>query len=301
MSGLRGKDKIFIVDENNNKDFRDDSIRPFQKLDWRTIDNLIKCKYNIYDGKKMIIDSTWVNIGFTRGDKLLFFVSHHLISTFSINQDKFQVAVFDDQSKFAYDDPMIALINENGIKKDSLLKSEIFVEGEYLKLGGNYYLFDDISNDGSIVTLVKEDNVSDKIGTQIGFIAPEFKSHTTEGDTVELKKHKGSYLLLANVSACYSKISSYKCYKDLTEAYSTRIKFLGIDNSPNFLQQNIKELNLKGQFIIAEDNNSSIQKSYRPDYCSRTCFLINPDGRIIDKFEIFDWEQAMSKHFNLEK
>jgi hypothetical protein len=34
--------------------------------------------------------------------------------------------------------------------------------------------------------------------------------------------------------------------------------------------------------------------SYRPEFCSRTCFLINPDGRIIDRFEIFDWKSHIA-------
>ena len=57
------------------------------------------------------------------------------------------------------------------------------------------------------------------------------------------------------------------------------------------------DFKLKGQFIIAEDNNTLIQKNYRPDYCSRICFLINPTGRIVTKFEISDWEKSLPDFF----
>ena len=103
--------------------------------------------------------------------------------------------------------------------------------------------------------------------------------------------------MLINVTACWSPISSYEYYKELTKVYSQKIETIGIDNSPNILQRNIKDLNLTGKFTIA-DNNQLIKMHYREDYCSRTCFLINPKGRIIDKFEIRDWEKALVKHFN---
>jgi len=77
VSGRRGKDKVFIVDDNNNKDFRDDSIRLYQKIDWRTISKLIKCKYKIYNGKEIVEDSSWINVGtFKDNDDDLLFLYH---------------------------------------------------------------------------------------------------------------------------------------------------------------------------------------------------------------------------------
>jgi peroxiredoxin len=296
MSGKQGNENVFIVDENNNKDFRDDSVRFYYKMDWHTTDQLIKCKYKIFDGEKVNIDSTWINIGELRG-RLWFFVSHHLVSTFSVDNQKYQVGLVDDQSNFCFDEPILALISENGVMKDSLLKSELLNKGEYLKLGDSYFKFEDISNDGKLITLVKERDVSNKIGTQVGFIAPSFKSQTISGDSISSSDYKGKYLLLVNITACWSPVMSYKYFKELTEKYASKLDIIGIDNSPSFLEQNIKDLNLTGTFIIAEIN-PSIQNNYREDFCSRTCFLINPQGRITDKFEISDWKKALSKNFN---
>lgn len=296
MSGTRENENIFILDENNNKNFNDDSVRVYRKMDWKTTAHLIKCKYKVFDGEKMGIDSTWVNIGELNGN-LWFFVSHHLVSSFSIDNQKYQVGVVDDQSNFCFDEPILALISENGAMKDSLLKSELLNKGEYLKLSESYYGFENISNDGKLITLVKERDVSNKIGTQIGFVAPDFNCVTLESDSISLKDYQGKYVLLTNVSACWSKKSSYECFKEVTEKYDSKINILGIDNSPNFLQQNIKDLNLIGKFTIA-DKNQSIKENYREDFCSRTCFLINPEGRIVDKFEIFDWKETLAKYFN---
>jgi peroxiredoxin len=170
-------------------------------------------------------------------------------------------------------------------------------KGEYIKLKDTYYRLDTVSNDGKFVTLVKENDFDNKIGTQVGMIAPDFNCKTIEGDSIRFNDYKGKYLLLINVSACYSKESSYTCYKDLTEAYRGKLEFLGIDKSPVFLGNNIKELKLTGKFINGNENKTI--EAYRPEFCSRTCFLINPQGRIIDKFEIFDWKTNLSKYLKV--
>jgi peroxiredoxin len=300
MSGQRGNDTIFIVDENNNKDFRDDSIRLFQKMDWKSFAKLIKIKYLIEKGSKWVEDSSWVNIGTIEGNEFIF-VSHHLESTCSIDNQIYQIGVADRQSNFSFDEPILALISQNGIKKDTLLEPELLKKGEYLKLKDTYYRFDTISNDGKSITLIKEKDFNSKIGTQVGMIAPDFNCKSIYGDTISFIDYKGKYLLLVNISACWSPQSSYKCYKDLTESYKDKIEFLGIDISPVILGNNIKDLKLSGKFIIADGEENKMIKKYRPDYCSRTCFLINPEGRIVDKFEIFDWKPKMKQLFGDKK
>jgi hypothetical protein len=296
MTGRRGNDTIFIFDENNNKDFRDDSVRLYKKMDWKTTTKLIKSKYFVNNGKEIVEDSTWVNIGTLDGNELLFFVSNHLESSFSIDNNAYQIGVVDDQSHYCFDEPILALMSQNGIRKDTLLETELLKKGEYLKLKDTYYRFDTISNDGKYITLIKEKDFNSKIGTQVGMISPDFYCHSITGDSISFKKYSGKYLLIINVSACWSKISSYQCYKDLTEEYKGKFDFIGIDNSPVTLGNNIKNLKLEGSFVIAEDN-PMVQKAFRPAYCSRTCFLINPEGRIADKFEIFDWESNLTRIF----
>lgn len=184
----------------------------------------------------------------------------------------------------------------NGIKRDTVLQGEILNIGEYLKLKEGIYKYADLTNDGSYITLVREDHYADKSGTQIGVIAPAFTCHTISGDSVSSETYKGSYVLLVNISACYSLPGSQEVYKDLAEYYGSKLDLIVIDRAGGYLKQ-IEKWNLAGKLVNADTPaNAAFAKNYRPDYCSRTCFLIGTDGRIVDKFEIFDWEKNLAKH-----
>lgn len=299
LSGKQAGLDIFIVDENNNKDFSDDQIRTYRKFDPKSLSDLIPCKYNIYNGTQIVEDSGWINIGTDNFDNLVYSVAHHLECAFSYDNHIYKIGIINGPPfvRFCFENPLIAILSEGELKKDSLNNSDIATTGEYLKLGKNYYYLTDVSNDGRFVTLVKEKDVSNKIGTQVGFIAPDFNCHSIQGDSISLKDYKGKYLLLINVSACWSEISSYKCFMDLTETFKNKFEFIGIDDSPIALRNNIKDLKISSRFVIAADN-PMIRNKYRPEFCSRTCFLIGPDGRIIDNFEIVDWKTVLKKHFH---
>lgn len=282
MSGRKGAELVFIVDENNNKDFRDDSIRIYHKMDWKST-KLIKCKYQVYDGNKMINDSTWVNIGTLGGDELWFFVSNHLETNFSIDNESYQIGIVDEHSSFCFDDPIFALTAQNGVEKDTLLKTELLQKGEYVKLKNTYYQFADISNDGRYITLIKENDFNSKIGTQVGMIAPNFKCKTTTGEFIDSNNIKDK-ILLANISGCTS--TSYDKYNQLLIAYSDKIYILGIESGVS--------KKIKGKLIDVEDEyNKGLYEKYRRAYSCYDCYLINTDGRIIDKFDIFDWEKNL--------
>ena len=42
IAGMRNGKKIFVLDENNNRDLTDDSIRSFEDIKWHTNKGLIK-------------------------------------------------------------------------------------------------------------------------------------------------------------------------------------------------------------------------------------------------------------------
>lgn len=298
LTGEQDGHQIYIVDENNNKDLRDDSIRSYKNLEKTAIHNRpIKVKYNIYNGEKFVEDFGWVTLTANKTNILgSLLICHHLESTFTIDKKTYKVQVVNGLpfNRFCFENPIIALVGQNGVYKDSILEGEKINQGEYLKLANKYYRFDDVSNDGHFIKLIIEKDIGNKVGTQIGFIAPAFNCRTIDNDSILSGNYKRKYMLLANVSACWSEKSSYECFKELSEVYGSQISILGIDNSPNILKQNIKNLKLNGTFVIA-DNNPTIKNSYRKDFCSRTCFLINPEGRIIDKFEIFDWKARLKE------
>jgi hypothetical protein len=96
ISIMRGKlegKEIFIVDENNNKDFTDDTIRSVQKMDTKSDFQLVKCKYNIYNGKKLVEDFGWINIGTDNSKVLSYSVAQHLESVFSVEDNIYRIEV----------------------------------------------------------------------------------------------------------------------------------------------------------------------------------------------------------------
>lgn len=297
MRGQSEGKKIFIVDENNNKNFTDDSIRLVQKINTKLETKLIKCKYNIYNGEKLVEDYGWINIGNDQWGVLSYSVAHHLESVFSVEGKSYKIEVVNGMPfhRFCFENPILALVEQNGIKKDSLLKSEILELKDYINLDNVYYQFEDVSNDGRFITLIKEEDVSNIIGTQVGFTAPDFSYRTIEGDSITLKDYNGKYLLLVNVTSCYSEISSYEYFKRITNKYESILNIVSLADSPKTLEQEVTELNIVGTFVAVKDNKE-VFKNYRKDDNTRTCFLINPKGKIVDKFEISNWEKVLSKY-----
>lgn len=295
VKGLRNNKEVLIIDENNNNNLTDDSIRSFQEWNLKSDVNLIPIKFNINIKNTVIPKTGWFKIGLKNG-RILTSISQYLLSKLTIDNKEFSIGVADDNSgSFDYFQPILYPFAENGISRDTLIKGEVIGLGGYIKLGINYYKFDNLYNGSETIVLVKENNIETLIGTQIGMLAPSFKCTSTLQKSIELSDYKGKYLLITNVSACYSPISSYSCYKDLTNLYSEKMEILCLDKSPVALENNIKNLSLTGDFVIVKTKEE--MKEYRPDFCSRTCFLINPEGRIIEKFEIFGWEKTLEKHF----
>jgi hypothetical protein len=132
MSGKKDTESIFIIDENNNKDFRDDSIRTYEEMDWGSR-RLTEVKYLIYDGQKMINDSAWMNIGAIHNE-LWFFVANHLVANFSIDRDTFQLSLVDENCSFTFDEPIIALTARNSNIKDTLLLADLLYKVNMLNL-----------------------------------------------------------------------------------------------------------------------------------------------------------------------
>ncbi|PHN05145.1 peroxiredoxin family protein [Flavilitoribacter nigricans] len=297
--GRRDGQEVFIVDENGNRDYRDDAIRPL--IDMQTAMETTqpsKCHFSIYNGNAIVRDSGWIYVGLGNEEKIRVSVAQHLQASLEIDGQDYtlQAVSWIPSIGFCFDSPKISITAQNGITKDSLLFSDQFELGEYLKLGKDYYQFAGMANDGSAITLIREEDVSDKIGTQPGFIAPEFSAVTTAGDSIELADYRAQYLLLVNITACWSEKMSYEHYKELWEDHHEKIAMVAIDESPNALAVNIQDLDLAGKFVIGKEH-PSVKRNYREDFCSRVCFLIDPSGQIVDRFEIGDWRQALATHF----
>lgn len=294
--GKRKGAQVYIVDQNNNQDFRDDPVHPLKKINWKAKGDPIPVQYRIYNGKALVRDSSWIYIGTFRDDRPWVSAAQHLRATFSVDDQTFTVQVYNGPPsvRWCFEDPQISITSQNGVQKDSLTFSDKFKLGEYLKFGQRYYQFADISNDGRSITLIGDQDIKDNFGTQAGLIAPDFQAVTSEGESVELRDYRGRYLLLANTDRCQA---GTKYFQELSERYHSKMAILGIEYSADDLQYKIEQYKLQGTFIVSKEN-PSILEFYRDFHCSTVCFLIDPGGRIIDRFKIDDWESSLARHFN---
>lgn len=293
MTGEINDKEILIVDENNNNDFSDDSIRIIKQIKWRSDDDLIKCKYLISNGHKIVGDSSWLRIG-TRRNNLWGGRSEHLIADFTLNKEKYEVGIIDSRLfGFFYGVyPEAAILSHNTETKDTLVQKDILKIGEFLNLHGNYYRFANITNNGEFITLIKEINFDKIIGTQVGMIAPEFTCKTVSGDTIVSSGLHDRIMIIANSCGCGGDSLSTQAYYDMRKTYGNYIHILRLDSKINNGSEGL-------QIDMVEEFNGDIYNKYRNAYCSRICYVIDTNNRIIDKFHINDWKSNLQGHIEL--
>jgi hypothetical protein len=285
ITGLFDNKEVFIVDENNNNSFQDDSVRQFLKLKWDSPEGLIKCMFQRIEGQNSVEDSTWIQLRLDQNDVLWLGRKEHLTASISIDDKQYLLGAID---LFIFDftyspSTWISVLSENGIPKDTLLERDILTIGEYLKIGQYHYRFDNITSSGEYLTLVKEKDFHNKVGIQIGMIAPEFECVTVSGDTINSSTLHDKLLVVANSCGCGGDIESTEAYYQILEEYGDKMHVLRLDSKI--------DRSLKGFHIDMQDGfNKDLYQKYRNEYCSRTCFIIDKENRIIDRFPSQDWK-----------
>ncbi|WP_020570336.1 hypothetical protein [Neolewinella persica] len=293
VTGEIDEKQIFIVDENNNNNLMDDSVRIVKPIDWSTEDDLIECLYSVSKQQEVVEDKTWLRIGRSfdgafRGGK-----SEHLIAEFWIGKDQYQVGIASPYIvDYTYDfAPEIAIFSHNESEKDTLFTRDIIKKGEFLKLKNGYYKFDSISYYGELITLVKEHNFDEIVGAQVGMIAPEFTCVSTSNDTMYSQVLHDKILVVANSCACGGDVESTEAYFEISNEFNDKIHILRLDSKI--------DTTLAGYHIDMDDEfNKGVYDKYRNAYCSRSCVVIGENGRIIDKFPVVDWRQYLPKLVN---
>ncbi|MGS2738686.1 hypothetical protein [Sinomicrobium sp. M5D2P17] len=289
ISGMRGEEKIFIIDENNNRDLRDDSIRIYRDMDWHSDDDLVKFNFRISNGIEVVRDSAWVRIGGMNG-MLLFGKGEHLEGKFMVDEKKYVVVATDKNSTidFVYRGftSEIAVLAQNQTEKDTLFQWDILKKGEFLNLGGTYYKFDSITNNGDYITLIKERNFEDEIGIQVGMIAPEFTGISVTKDTIRSSDLHDKITVIANSCGCGGDTLSTQAYYEIKKAYGDRIHVLRLDSGIKSGKEGI-------QIDMEEKFNKGMYTKYRFMYCSRMCYVIDKNNRILDRFKVGDWNSHL--------
>lgn len=290
MSGRRGAEEIYIYDQNNNQDFRDDSVRTMGTLDWKPSEDLIACYYTVEKGNgESWQDTSWFRIGEFNG-RILSQSNQHVTSTFSIDNYEYQIGVYDyNSSSFDWVRPQISVLAEGKLKRDTLLLRDYLDIGEHLKLGENYYRFADFySGDGTVV-LVRDPDFDKKVAVQIDALAPDFEFVSLHGDTLSKDSFEEDFLLITNFSGCTPR--SYDMYQDILDADLKNFFVLGLESGLS--------VDLGGVTLDVEDPfNEDMYEKYRSWYSSYDSYLIDKDGRIVDKFAIFDWEDHLKDYLD---
>ena len=161
--------------------------------------------------------------------------------------------------------------------------------GEYLQLDGKHYRFDSISHQGEYITLVREPNFAAQVGTQVGMLAPPFELVTLSEDTLRSAEMLDRPIVLANSCGCGGDKASGDAVAAIRNAYGSEIHALRLDSGYETIPDGYN-VNVEHPF------NQDVYQQYRKVYCSRVAYLVGRDNRILDKFNVTDWEEPLARH-----
>lgn len=289
LRGQQNGQDVFMVDENSNKDFTDDSIRLVKPLVPKSVSNLVKCKYPIYNDTEFVMDSSWMNIGVSDQGRMSICEAFHHVTTFSIGEKQYKLGVWQYENgglTFAWR-PTLALLATDSFELDQLSVEHTINRNEYLTLENDHYLFHDITNDGRIITFIKEAHYAQQIGTQKGMLAPAFECVTVDGEMIRSSQIGKSPLLITNLTACGS--GTLEDYQAILKASTGKIKVLAMEPHP-------KESSPGTVVDTENDLNRKFHETYRKDYSSRICYLIGEDRRVLERFHIENWEDRLAQY-----
>ncbi len=284
LKGVKNGQDIFIIDQNRNKDFRDDTIRYFTHLDQIVNNEGIPIKYSIDTDRQSYEEISWIQVGIAQNRKMISNYQHEQTTVY-IDSESFDIRIVDFQpGSFEYFDPKLILLGQSGIEKDTILMRDLLKVDDYVKLGKHYYQFDGFYAGSHTLVLVKTPDFENKVGVQVGIQAPQFSFKNLNGDTIESSKFQGGYLLIANVSGCSP--SSYTEYSNLLES-TKDLGIIGLEYENSSGPQSLID--------VAEDENQDLYKLFRNAYSSYDCYIIDKEGLIADKFSLFEWREYLGE------
>lgn len=293
ISGYINHKNVFIVDANHNKDLTDDEVHLWKAMEWDNPKDLAACNFKISDGKQMVDGYSWLNMGIYNSEYKIG-KSEYLTAKVTIDNDAFTLGFAEPRNFSSFYcqgfDTVAALLVNGMVKKDSLTENDIVYKNEYFNLNGKYYRFAGITNNGDKITLIRENNFNTKLGSQIGMLAPAFTCVTTKGDTINSSSAQNSFKIIANSCGCGGDTASDKASDAITDLYKDKAFVLHLDSGKGDSNSN-RSVDTQQTF------NKDLYNSFRGQYCSRICYVIDKNNRIIDKFDVTDWKNHLPKLF----
>jgi len=215
--------------------------------------------------------------------------SQHYKAEFQIDTSHYEIDIFIQDCRFNFMDPRIAISSQLPKSQEAVSESDIIQLGEVLKLKEGYYRFASLTNDGSLVGLIKEDDFDSQIGLQPGMIAPNFKATTVNGNPIKLNDFLDKPVLVANISGCAPE--TYQDFETILKETKGNLNIIGLEYGI--------DNDLGGTMIDVEDGlNNDIYKKYRNAFSSYNCYLINTDGRIENRFLVYNWMPNLIGYIN---
>jgi peroxiredoxin len=288
------------VDKNNNYDLLDDEYFTFpEKIPgqnfWGRYTDLMpfEVRYEYYDGESIKQANVWLYLDYSpeiynsKKDKphpivLAYDFAEHHSGEFYVNGKKYFASIKSDRATFR-ENYSIKVESDNDSSESPNLEPGISRNG-LIKIEDYYYKFDKASIDGSSIILLKDSNVLEKGGNQVGLKAINFVGKSINGNEVELNKLKGKYVFLdfwgTWCAPCRDEIPKLKSvweeFKD-NNFIMIGIANDGIEDLKNFVEKN----EIKWE-QIAQTNDKIIISDYGV-FSYPTTFLINEEGEIIAK------------------
>ncbi|MFZ1289764.1 MAG: TlpA disulfide reductase family protein [Melioribacteraceae bacterium] len=291
---------VLKVDKNNNYDLSDENFFTLPKIllgqnYWgRYNDELpFEVEYEYYDGKKINKAKTWFFIDYSidyyqknqnvmNQIDLNYAFPQYNKGEFTIDGKKYFVATKSDRPLYRpeyylklWTDENESKISgfDNGIKKNG-----------FVKVGDFYYRLDNISLDGTNVTLIKDNSVLERGGSAVGQKAINFKAKTINGKEIELEKLKEKVVLLIFWGTwCVPCREETPKLKSIFEQYKNeKFKMIGIANDMLENVLNYVSDNKIGWEQIVQMQDKTILKDFDVTNYPTT-ILIGKDGKIIEK------------------
>ena len=286
LFGKMGNGKTVIVDQNHNGNLEDDEIIDLRPFDWKEEQRLVECTYTLTHDSVTRFDTGWINVGL-KGDNVLSNSAQHFTTKFHLNDVEYELGVIDrNANSLVTLWPQLALFQENGIRRDSLFLRDLVDVSSSIKVGDEYYKFEDFYSGSHTLVLTKDPYYESRVGVQIGMNAPEFAFTTNAGDSMSSSNFQDKNILIANVSGCTRR--SYQMYEDILKNTRKDLIVIGVDSGKNpALRGNILD--------VEKEENQEVYDLFRNAYSSYDCYLIDRQRKIQDKFQIFDWQENLQE------
>lgn len=298
---------IVVADRNNNYNLSDDklvTIAPIlagQNYWGRYHDGLpIEVEYEYYNVTEIKKERVWIYIDYDseyynagalsskKSIELGIVIAEHQIGAIKIENEEYQIALNNRIRAVYRDDAAIKILKKEGSNQyKPVAKGARINKGGTFQLGSYYYTFEDVSLDGSHITLIKNKAVAEKGGNQVGQKAVDFTSKTVMGEKISLSSYLGKFVYLEFWGTwCSPCIKEIPTLLEINEKYSGKnFEIIGIAKEEvggeNKLREFIKDKGMSWPQIAQIENGEIIGLYAVRSY--PTSFLIDPDGKILKK------------------